>query len=82
MQRNALIAQPEEITSCGFFGSADTQECLFHMEQISKCHEFSLNFIGEVIARINLLLWTCGVLILNHLDTIWLVTLNSKLTKY
>lgn len=62
-QRNALITQPEETYWCEVFGSANVQECLFRMEQISECCEFSLNFIGEVIACINLLLWTCGLLI-------------------
>lgn len=63
MQRNALIAQSEQIYCYVFFRSANTQECLCHMEQIFECLEFSLNFIGEVIACINLLLWTCGLLV-------------------
>lgn len=32
------------------------------MEQVLGCLVLSLNFIGEVTARVNLLLWTCGLI--------------------
>lgn len=52
------------------------------MEKISECRELSLNLIGEVIAHINLLLWTCGLLIFELLGQNMVGDfVNSKLTK-